>query len=66
MRQVNAIMSELLRIFPRCEFEKLEKEHNGNYYTRYFTGWQQLMVLLFAQIGGKDSLREIETSLNVH
>jgi len=66
MKQVNTIMSELLRIFPRYEFEKLEKEHNGNYYTKYFTGWQQLMVLLFAQIGGKDSLREIETSLNVH
>jgi hypothetical protein len=66
MSQVNTIMSELLRIFPRYEFEKLEKEHNGNYYTKYFTGWQQLIVLLFAQIGGKDSLREIETSLNVH
>lgn len=66
MRQVNTIMSELLRIFPRYEFEKLEKEHKGNYYTKYFTGWQQLMVLLFAQIGGKDSLREIETSLSVH
>ena len=66
MKQVNTIMSELQRIFPRYEFEKLEKEHNGNYYTKYFTGWQQLMVLLFAQIGGKDSLREIETSLNVH
>ena len=66
MRQVNTIMSELLRIFPRYEFEKLEKEHKGNYYTKYFTGWQQLITLLFAQIGGKDSLREIETSLNMH
>jgi hypothetical protein len=59
-------MSELLRIFPRYEFEKLEKEYKGNYYTKYFTGWQQLITLLFAQVGGKDSLREIETSLNVH
>lgn len=66
MRQVNTIMSELLRIFPRYEFEKLEKAYKGNYYTKYFTGWQQLIVLLFAQIGGKDSLREIETSLTVH
>jgi hypothetical protein len=66
MREVNTIMSELLRIFPRYEFEKLEKRHQGNHYTKYFTGWQQLIVLLFAQIGGKDSLREIETSLNVH
>lgn len=59
-------MSELLRIFPRYEFEKLEKEHKGNYYTKYFSGWQQLITLLFAQVGGKDSLREIETSLTVH
>jgi hypothetical protein len=59
-------MAELLRIFPRYEFEKLEKQHLGNHYTKYFTGWQQLIVLLFSQIGGKDSLREIETSLNVH
>ncbi len=66
MRHVNTIMSELLRIFPRYEFEKLEKQHKGNYYTKYFTGWQQLIVLLFAQVGGKDSLREIETSLHVH
>jgi len=56
MRQINTIMSELLRIFPRYEFEKLQKEHQGNYYPKYFTGWQQLIVLLFAQIGSKDSL----------
>jgi len=33
-------MLELLRIFPRYEFEKLEKRYKGNYYTKYFTGWQ--------------------------
>ena len=66
MRQVNTIMLELLKIFPRYEFEKLEKQYKGNHYTKYFTGWQQLIVLMFSQICGKDSLREIETSLNVH
>jgi hypothetical protein len=59
-------MAELLRIFPRYKFEKLEARYRGNYYTKYFTGWQQLIVLLFSQVGGKDSLREIETSLSVH
>ena len=66
MRQINTIMTELLRLFPRYEFEKLEKQYNGNRYTKYFTSWQQLIVLLFSQIGGKDSLREIETSLKAH
>ena len=59
-------MLELLKLFPRYEFEKLEKKYHGNYYTKYFTGWQQLITLLFAQAGGKDSLRDIETSLSVH
>jgi hypothetical protein len=65
-RQINTIMTELLKIIPRYEFDKLEKQYNSNYYTKYFTGWQQLLVLLFAQAGNKDSLREIETSLKVH
>jgi len=56
----------LLKIFPRYEFEKLENQYIGNRYTKYFSGWQQLIVLLFAQAGYKDSLREIETSLKVH
>jgi len=59
-------MTELLKIFPRYEFDKLENRHLSNYYTKYFSGWQQLIVLLFAQAGFKDSLREIETSLRVH
>ena len=66
MSQVNTIMSELLRLFPRYEFEKLENKYNGNHYTKYFNGWQQLIVLLFSQAGKKDSLRDIGTSLSVH
>lgn len=64
-RQINTIMTDLLKIFPRYEFEKLEARHNSNRYTKYFTGWQQLIVLLFAQAGAKDSMRDIETSLQV-
>jgi len=66
MGKINTIMLELLKLFPRYEFEKLENRYNGNYYTKYFTGWQQLVTLLFAQAGGKNSLRDIETSLSVH
>jgi len=31
-----------------------------------YTGWQQFVTLLFAQIAGHDSLRAIQTSLGVH
>jgi len=66
MRKITPVLGELLNLFPRYEFEKLEDQYNANHYTKYFTGWQQFIVLLFAQINGKDSLREIETSLQVH
>jgi len=66
MRQVTTMLGELLKIFPRYEFEKFEKQYRSNHYTKYFTGWQQLITLLYAQISGHDSLRVIQTSLRVH
>lgn len=66
MHKVNTIMLELLKLFPRYEFDKLVNRYQGDHYTKYFSGWQQLITLLFAQAGGKDSLREIETSLSMH
>lgn len=59
-------MSELLNLFPRYDFERLVDRHQGNRYTKYFTAWQQLITILFSQVSGKDSLRDIETSLTVH
>ena len=66
MKQVTTMLGELVKIFPRYEFEKLEKQHQSNHYTKYYTGWQELITLLYAQIGGHDSLRGIQTSLGVH
>ncbi|MBM4388177.1 MAG: DUF4372 domain-containing protein, partial [Deltaproteobacteria bacterium] len=31
---------------------------------KYFTCWQQFVTMLYGQVRGKDSLRDIETSLN--
>jgi len=64
--KVTTILGELLKNFPGYEFEKLEKQNQSNRYTKYCTGWQQFVTLLFAQIGGHDSFRSIETGLCVH
>ena len=32
-------------------------------YCKYFTSWKQFLTLLYTQISGKDSLREIENGL---
>ncbi len=36
---------------------------SGDYYTKYYSSWQQLITLFYAQVKNKDSLRDIVTGL---
>lgn len=38
MHKVNTIMLELLKLFPRYEFDKLVNRYQGDHYTKYFSG----------------------------
>ena len=59
----NNIFSQLFNFIPRYRFEKIVKKSGGDRYCKHFTAWKQFLTLLFAQISGKDSLREIENAL---
>ena len=59
----NSIYSQLFNFIPRYRFEKIVKKSGGDRYYKHFTAWKQFLTLLFAQITGKDSLREIENAL---
>ena len=63
MSHSNTIYNQILHLIPRHQFETLVTRYNADRYVKYFTCWQQLLTLLYAQIRGKDSLRDIETSL---
>ncbi len=59
-----AILSaQLFNFIPRYRFEKIVKKSGEDRYCKHFTAWKQFLTLLFAQISGKDSLREIENAL---
>lgn len=66
MSSLNTVLNELLQIVPRYKFDSLVSEYDNDRYVKYYTTWQQLITLLYAQIKGKDSLREIIVSLNTH
>lgn len=66
MPHYSTVMNELLNLVPRHQFERIVKEHGGDVNVKKFSCYQQLVVMLFAQLGGLDSLREIETALGVH
>ena len=63
MSHYNTIFNQVLHLIPRHQFEGIVKKYQSDRYVKYFSCWQQFISLLYAQIRGKDSLRDIETSL---
>lgn len=60
MSHYNTMLNEMLHILPRHRFETLVKNHEGDRYVKRFTCWHQLVVMLYAQASGKQSLRDIQ------
>ncbi len=63
MPHYNTLFGHLLNQLPRHDFEKLVFKYRGDRYAKKLSTWNQLQVLLFAQCGGHQSLRDIETGL---
>ena len=59
MSQVCSIFSQLLKLFPRAEFEQAVHQHRGERHARGFTCWGQFVAMLFCQLGRAQSLREV-------
>ncbi len=63
MQYSSTIFGQLLAFLPREKLRKFTGQHNCEKYIKKLTVWNHLVVLLYAQATGKDSLREIETGL---
>ena len=59
MERFSSIFCQLLKLFPRTEFQALVKEHRAERHARGFTSWGQFVAMLFCQLGRAHSLREI-------
>ena len=59
MREFSSMFSQLLKLFPRTEFQALGKRTYAERHARGFTCWGQFVAMLFCQLGRAHSLREI-------
>ena len=66
MRHHNSVFHQMLRLIPWAEFERLVEEHGADYRVRRLTTKSQLIALLYGQLSGATSLREIEGGLLSH
>ena len=59
----NTVFSQLMQLISRNGFKQSVDRYSGDRYTKSFSCWQQLIVLLYSQARGLKSLRDITVSL---
>lgn len=57
------LFAQLLDFVPRHEFNRCVRRYRGNHRIRTFSCWDQFLCMMFAQLTGRESLRDIETCL---
>ena len=60
------IFTQLCDFLPKTQFDWYVKKYDGNKYVKSFTCWNHLMIMIFAQLTHRESLRDLVNSLNPH
>lgn len=58
-----SMFSQILKLIPRHEFQRLVKPTGAEYRSKGLSSWSQFVAMLFCQLGRAHSLREIEGGL---
>jgi hypothetical protein len=66
MNQGKYIFTQLTDFLPQRVFDRLVHKYNGNKHVRHFSCWNQLLNMIFGQLTGRDSLRDLMVSIEPH
>ena len=59
MAHCNTILSQILKLVPRHEFETLAKKHHSGRMFRTASRWSQFVTMAIGQLSGRRSLRDL-------
>ena len=63
MNQGQTVFSQIMDYLLKHSFRNCVNIYNGNYKVRSFTCWEQFLIMSFAQLTYRESLRDIESCL---
>lgn len=66
MNSGKTVFRQLLQFLPRHDFKVCVRRYRGEHWVKSFTTFDQFLCLAYAQLSGRESLRDIETCLNSH
>jgi hypothetical protein len=63
MAHGNTVLAQVLQLIPRAQIEALDQVHGTGRPSRVLRRWSQFGALVFAQLAGRHSLRDVVCSL---
>lgn len=66
MNRDKYVFSQLIEFLDNNKFRHLVDKYAGDRLVRQFTCWNQLLVLMFGQLSGRESLRDLVIALEPH
>ena len=66
MRHKNSVFHDILKHVPWSGFDRLVEQHGADFRVRHLTTKCQLVALLYGQLSGASSLREVVSGLESH
>ncbi len=60
------VFAQLIEFLPQKFFQRIILEYQGDKYVKSFSCWSHLLVMVFGQLAGCDSLRELVSVLEAH
>jgi hypothetical protein len=66
MHSGKTVFKQLFQHLPKYEFNLCVSRYRGEHWVKKFSTYDQFLCLAYAQMAGRESLRDIETCLNSH
>jgi hypothetical protein len=63
MHEGRTVFAQLMDVLPKYEFDKCVRRYRGDFHVRSLTCYEQFLIMAFAQLTWRESLRDIETCL---
>jgi hypothetical protein len=66
MNQGKYIFTQVTEFLPQRAFDACVKRYKGNRYVKHFTCWNQMLCMMFGQLGNRESLSDLIICIEAH
>ena len=66
MNQGKFVFAQVVTFLPTRVFDRCVTQFNGNKWIKHFSCWNQLMCMMFGQLSGRESLRDLLITIGAH